>query len=184
MASSRAPAPRLRLGGHCTARGMRMQCRAQDILRNLLQSGVRRRVAVGRPAQRPWDAVRFAVRPSIPATRSCGDHPRSGARLARCACDMSASRIISRWTTASWNSISVRRPGEPARRRAHSKDGGMFSGILSKQESLRRHKSDKEDQETMTTHLNPRPVRDSQSEMAEIVLPNDANPLGACSADA
>ncbi|HZQ70641.1 MAG TPA: acyl-CoA thioesterase [Terriglobales bacterium] len=25
----------------------------------------------------------------------------------------------------------------------------------------------------------PRPVRDSQSEMAEIVLPNDANPLGA-----
>ena len=26
---------------------------------------------------------------------------------------------------------------------------------------------------------NPRPVRDSQSEMAEIVLPNDANPLGA-----
>jgi acyl-CoA hydrolase len=28
-------------------------------------------------------------------------------------------------------------------------------------------------------HLSPRPVRDSQSEMAEIVLPNDANPLGA-----
>jgi len=27
--------------------------------------------------------------------------------------------------------------------------------------------------------LNPRSVRDSQSEMAEIVLPNDANPLGA-----
>ena len=27
--------------------------------------------------------------------------------------------------------------------------------------------------------LCPRPVRDSQSEMAEIVLPNDANPLGA-----
>lgn len=27
--------------------------------------------------------------------------------------------------------------------------------------------------------LLPRPVRDSQSEMAEIVLPNDANPLGA-----
>lgn len=29
------------------------------------------------------------------------------------------------------------------------------------------------------TLLVPRPVRDSQSEMAEIVLPNDANPLGA-----
>ena len=28
-------------------------------------------------------------------------------------------------------------------------------------------------------NFNPRPVRDSQSEMAEIVLPNDANPLGA-----
>jgi acyl-CoA hydrolase len=27
--------------------------------------------------------------------------------------------------------------------------------------------------------LSPRPVADSQSEMAEIVLPNDANPLGA-----
>ena len=27
--------------------------------------------------------------------------------------------------------------------------------------------------------LHPRPVRDSQSEMNEIVLPNDANPLGA-----
>lgn len=28
-------------------------------------------------------------------------------------------------------------------------------------------------------NLSPRPVRDSQSEMAEIVLPNDANPLGS-----
>src|SRR5215510_11234512 len=28
-------------------------------------------------------------------------------------------------------------------------------------------------------NLAPRPVRDSKSEMAEIVLPNDANPLGA-----
>ena len=28
-------------------------------------------------------------------------------------------------------------------------------------------------------NLTPRPVRESQSEMAEIVLPNDANPLGA-----
>src|SRR5438270_13124445 len=26
--------------------------------------------------------------------------------------------------------------------------------------------------------LSPRPVRDSQSQMAEVVLPNDANPLG------
>jgi acyl-CoA hydrolase len=27
-------------------------------------------------------------------------------------------------------------------------------------------------------HQHPRPVKDSQSEMAEVVLPNDANPLG------
>ncbi len=32
---------------------------------------------------------------------------------------------------------------------------------------------------TNDEQLMPRPVRDSQSEMAEIVLPNDANPLGA-----
>jgi acyl-CoA hydrolase len=30
-----------------------------------------------------------------------------------------------------------------------------------------------------TTALEPRPVRDSQSEMIEIVMPNDTNPLGA-----
>ena len=30
-----------------------------------------------------------------------------------------------------------------------------------------------------TSQLSPRPLRDSQSEMVEIVLPNDANPLGA-----
>src|SRR6516225_2663285 len=30
-----------------------------------------------------------------------------------------------------------------------------------------------------TNSLTPRPVRESQSEMAELVLPNDANPLGA-----
>jgi len=36
------------------------------------------------------------------------------------------------------------------------------------------------DRETISDEdLVPRPVRDSQSEMAEIVLPNDANPLGA-----
>ena len=32
---------------------------------------------------------------------------------------------------------------------------------------------------TEEPNLTPRPVRESQSEMAEIVLPNDANPLGA-----
>ena len=37
----------------------------------------------------------------------------------------------------------------------------------------------KEDRTMNEETLMPRPVRDSQSEMAEIVLPNDANPLGA-----
>jgi acyl-CoA hydrolase len=32
--------------------------------------------------------------------------------------------------------------------------------------------------EAMEGHLTPRPVSESQSEMAEVVLPNDANPLG------
>lgn len=31
----------------------------------------------------------------------------------------------------------------------------------------------------MTDNLTPRPVRESQSEMSEVVLPNDTNPLGA-----
>jgi acyl-CoA hydrolase len=38
----------------------------------------------------------------------------------------------------------------------------------------------KEERESMNEeNAMPRPVRDSQSEMAEIVLPNDANPLGS-----
>ena len=36
-----------------------------------------------------------------------------------------------------------------------------------------------EEERIMSDTLTARPVRDSQSEMAEIVLPNDANPLGA-----
>src|SRR6201993_1134637 len=44
----------------------------------------------------------------------------------------------------------------------------------------KRQRSDDEGKTTMKDDvLTPRPVRDSQSEMAEIVLPNDANPLGA-----
>lgn len=37
----------------------------------------------------------------------------------------------------------------------------------------------KEEKNLNEEMLTPRPVADSQSEMAEIVLPNDANPLGA-----
>src|ERR1700751_5462418 len=44
----------------------------------------------------------------------------------------------------------------------------------------KRQGSDDEGKTTMADDaLVPRPVRDSQSEMAEIVLPNDANPLAA-----
>src|SRR5258707_11152169 len=44
---------------------------------------------------------------------------------------------------------------------------------------LSRVVSDKEETSMNHDTLAARPVRDSQSEMAEIVLPNDANPLGA-----
>src|SRR6202158_4906024 len=44
----------------------------------------------------------------------------------------------------------------------------------------KRQGSDNEGKTTMADDaLVPRPVRDSQSEMAEIVLPNDAHPLAA-----
>ncbi len=50
----------------------------------------------------------------------------------------------------------------------------MFRDIVPAKESLRSTRN------RMTEdNLTPRPVRDSQSEMAEIVLPNDANPLAA-----
>jgi acyl-CoA hydrolase len=49
----------------------------------------------------------------------------------------------------------------------------MFSRIVSEEEKLLKGKTMSE------VSVAPRPVRDSQSEMAEIVLPNDANPLGA-----
>ena len=47
--------------------------------------------------------------------------------------------------------------------------------------SRREIRSEVREGKTKMTHDNlaPRAVRDSQSEMAEIVLPNDANPLGA-----
>ena len=40
-------------------------------------------------------------------------------------------------------------------------------------------KTDKQEKTMTEPTLPPRPVRDSQSEMAELVLPNDVNPLGA-----
>ena len=43
----------------------------------------------------------------------------------------------------------------------------------------KRQGSDNEGKVMADDALMPRPVRDSQSEMAEIVLPNDANPLAA-----
>src|ERR1700675_409038 len=43
----------------------------------------------------------------------------------------------------------------------------------------KRPESDNEGKAMTDDSLVPRPVRDSQSEMAEIVLPNDTNPLAA-----
>jgi acyl-CoA hydrolase len=58
---------------------------------------------------------------------------------------------------------------------ANSEDGGMLCRILFGTEKLNEHKPMKDSEDLKL----PRSVRDSQSEMAEIVLPNDANPLGA-----
>jgi acyl-CoA hydrolase len=63
----------------------------------------------------------------------------------------------------------------------------VFSGVVFEEEAIGLkipdQKSCEQNKPTrkVMTHdpLAPRPVRDSQSEMAEIVLPNDANPLGA-----
>jgi acyl-CoA hydrolase len=57
----------------------------------------------------------------------------------------------------------------------------MFSRIVSEEESLTRDPQESLPKGKIMSEasLTPRPVRDSQSEMAEIVLPNDANPLGA-----
>jgi acyl-CoA hydrolase len=58
----------------------------------------------------------------------------------------------------------------------------MLPGFLLKEEGLRdRSEPAASEGNTTVSHetLTPRPVSDSQSEMAEIVLPNDANPLAA-----
>ena len=91
-----------------------------------------------------------------------------------------ANEIIGPSNMAIWNSICRARPGCGATRPAHSEDGGMFSGVVFEEESLRKRCTSLERKTSMTDDpLAPRPVRDSQSEMAEIVLPNDANPLAA-----
>src|SRR5258708_39272067 len=65
----------------------------------------------------------------------------------------------------------------------------MLSGFLLKEEGLRKIRSGTGRKKRRPTSkgkprmiddmMAPRPVRDSQSEMAEIVLPNDANPLAS-----
>jgi acyl-CoA hydrolase len=76
-------------------------------------------------------------------------------------------------------------------KQAGSKHGGCElkqTSIINRPNQLRRtmieekqwSKKNHDRRRTMTDEmLTPRPVRDSQSEMAELVLPNDANPLGA-----
>jgi acyl-CoA hydrolase len=58
----------------------------------------------------------------------------------------------------------------------------MFPGVILEKEILNAKVSSgfaKKEIPMTDGTLTPRPVRDSQSEMAEIVLPNDANPLAA-----
>jgi acyl-CoA hydrolase len=58
----------------------------------------------------------------------------------------------------------------------------MFSAIVSAAQISARRSGPHYEHDLMNQNddlMLPRPVRDSQSEMAEIVLPNDANPLGA-----
>ena len=64
--------------------------------------------------------------------------------------------------------------------RAHPEDGGVLSAShgLSRIQARLRITATRTSM-TEPDRLAPRPVSDSQSEMAEIVLPNDANPLGA-----
>lgn len=78
-------------------------------------------------------------------------------------------------------------------RRAHSENGRLLSAIvpISQDETFDfqpelnlmsiTHDQNPMNQKPIDQNdaMLPRPVRDSQSEMSEIVLPNDANPLGA-----
>src|ERR1700756_3292463 len=53
-----------------------------------------------------------------------------------------------------------------------------WSGVLNR-ESSRHSRPDFKDMNDTETNLRPRPVSESKSEMIELVLPNDTNPLGA-----
>jgi acyl-CoA hydrolase len=64
------------------------------------------------------------------------------------------------------------------RRPAHPEDGGVLHAIVFTAQNSARNREPKlmiENDDLMM----PRPVCDSQSEMNELVLPNDTNPLGA-----
>src|SRR6266513_941713 len=70
-------------------------------------------------------------------------------------------------------------------RLAHSNDGRvLFASLPATQnagrvESYFLHKTEHKNMKQREDLMMPRPVGDSQSEMNEIVLPNDTNPLGA-----
>ena len=71
-------------------------------------------------------------------------------------------------------------------RLTHSNDGRvLFASLPAPQDAGRRiesyfvHKTEYKNMKQREDLMMPRPVGDSQSEMNEIVLPNDTNPLGA-----
>src|ERR1019366_9927016 len=82
----------------------------------------------------------------------------------------------------SWQT-GIRRRARPVavcpRQSLHPENGRMLPGILLAPENSVGRTFVERDRMNPDHNLTPRPVRDSQSEMNEIVLPNDANPLNA-----
>jgi acyl-CoA hydrolase len=109
-----------------------------------------------------------------------------------CSFGSSSSRNIALQATGCWNTISRSAGGF---RRTQTRAFRKWQSVICNrtyyvEASLRQraavraqlHDQKPMNQDAMNQNddvMLPRPVRDSQSEMAEIVLPNDANPLGA-----
>ena len=173
---------RLPLGGgwtgHCSAPGHEGAEPTNQELRELCNLGYA--ASCPRlPKERAYDAVRFSI------ARDCGATAwRFGS---------SASRVIVLPAMESWNTIS--RPQASGSPRTPICAFRKWQNVTCKRTccvgssppwrvAVRAQVHDQKPRNQNPMNQNndvmlPRPVRDSQSEMAEIVLPNDANPLGA-----
>ena len=127
--------------------GMKAKSRRKTFLKRSAISGTPAVVAwsppdraVGRGALRRVCAPRSV--PRVSSRRNCwrcpGSHPRFSITSAR--------RITARFEHGDLGIRSIAcNLAAPARRRAHSEDGGMFSGIVSEEEGLRTATPRKED---------------------------------------